>query len=416
MLNREALFDALQRHIAVCGEGGQHLGLLFLRARRLREFTLEFGYARGEAAAAGIEELIRGSLRAGDELLRIGECDFAALLPRLRNRQQAALAAAKLVRTLQRRQDDAEQDLRTSIVIGGAVCPDDGSDAEQLCRRADSACDVAARGTDGYALDHADAHPDAPPRDDLDHAIRGNQLELYLQPIVDLRGGSGERFEALSRWTHPQLGVIPPDRFIPAAERNGLIGDLTRWNINSALRHVALARDAGRAPGISLNLSTMVLHQQGLAEQLVDLAHFWNVACESIVFELTETSLMDDPVRCIGVLEQLRECAFGIAIDDFGTGYSSMAYLKQVPATELKIDKSFVSGMREDPRTVRLVASMLELAHEYGMKAVAEGVEDAATLALLRDAGCDFAQGHYLGIPRPASEALELANVAQQVR
>ncbi len=408
MLNRERLFETLQ-HLADQASAGEHrLGLLFVRALRLHEFNLEFGYLAGESAAERIESLLTHALRSEDQVLRIGECDFAVLLPSLRNREQAALAAAKLVRTLQRPRSGNDQDLRASIVVGGAICPDDGTGADLLCRCADAACDLAAHGPDRYALHKAGARLPSPSRDDLRHAIATNQLDLYLQPIIDLRDGGSERYEALSRWTHPRLGLIPPETFVRAAETNGLIGDLTRWNINSALRHVSVARDAGRAPGVSINLSALVLHQQGLTEQIVDLARFWNVPCAKIVFELTETGLMDDPVYCVGVLEQLRECEFGIAIDDFGTGYSSMAYLERVPATELKIDKSFVTGMRHDPRATKLVVSMINLAHEYGLNAVAEGVEDAEALRKLRKAGCDFAQGHHLGRPCPASAALGL--------
>lgn len=405
MLNRDQLFASLRHHIS---EASGRLGLLIFRAQRLREFNLQFGYEAAELSASTIESRLRGAVRANDEVLRIGDCDFAVILPGLRNREHVSLAATKLVRVLRLRPGTDEQRPQVSVALGGAICPDDSNDADQLCRCADSACDPAAHSPEGFALYHPGKTAPNLTRNDLRRAIAASQLDLYLQPIIDLRGASGERFEALARWTHSEPGKIPPDVFVRFAEQNELINDLTRWSINTALRYIAIARESGRSPGISINLSALVLRQPGLPEQIVDLARFWNVPCETIILELTETSLMDDPGYCTRVLGQLRDRNFEIAIDDFGTGYSSMAYLKQLPAAELKIDKSFVIGMRDDARSERPVRSMLDLGHECGLKVVAEGVEDAETLAKLRALGCDYAQGYHLGTPEPAADALTM--------
>ncbi len=416
MRNRAELFGRLDDRIDMARSSGQLLGLMVLRTQRMRELSLLFGYEAGERAADAMHQVIVDAMRDGDEVVRIGDCDFAILLPGLRNRQHIALAAAKLVRVLQVPLDGGGQPLQLSIAIGAAVCPDDATDADLLCRLADSASDIAARGSDRYALYE---HPEFTAtfgHGELRDAITNNRLQLYLQPILDLRDGRIDRVESLSRWTHDELGDIPPDAFIRVAEQTGLIGELTRWNLNVALRHIAQARAAGHGLGMSVNVSVHALQQPSLVIQIRDMLRFWNVPADAVVLELTESALMDDLHNGERVLHALRDQGFGVAIDDFGTGYSSMAYLKRLPVTELKIDKTFVIDMTRDPRTDKLVGSMVDLSHQLGIEVVCEGVEDAATLERLRTMGCDHAQGYFVGRPAPADEQIAALRALDGVR
>jgi diguanylate cyclase (GGDEF)-like protein len=406
VLNRVALFAALDRHIAQAASTGRVLGVLMLRTQRMREFDLLFGYEAGERVADAMRTVLDAALRAVDEVVQIGECDFAVILPDLHDRNHAALAAAKLVRTLQLPLEIEGRQFLAPAAIGAAVYPEDGADADLLCRHADIACAEAASGSERFALYASPDIPDAFAHGDLRDAIVRNQLLLFLQPIVALQGERCMRAEALSRWTHPVHGAIAPEAFIQVAEQTGLISELTRWNFNVALRHAAQARDCGHPLALSLNVSIAVLRQDTFVEQVLGMLRLWNVPTELVTLEVTESGLMRDLAYCERKLRQLRDHGFGIAIDDFGTGYSSMAYLKRLPATELKIDKTFVLDMVRDTRVVKLVGSMIDVSHHLGLEVVAEGVEDADTLTLLRGLGCDHAQGYHLGRPLPAADVL----------
>ena len=301
----------------------------------------------------------------------------------------------------------AGQQVLPLVSVGIATAPDDATESELLCRRADQACEDAHFISERTAFYSAPEHASAFAHGDLRDALAGNQLELFLQPIADLRSGRIDRCEALSRWTHGTLGPIPPDAFVRMAEQTGLIGELTRWSLNVALRHIAEAIASGapqrQVPSVAVNIAVDSLLQPGFLEQMRDLLRFWNVPPAQLVLEITESGLMTDPAYCERILRELRGEGIGIAIDDFGTGYSSMAYLRQLPANELKIDRSFVMDMRDDARAQKLVASMIDVSHHLGMTTVAEGVEDAETLSLLQSLGCDFAQGYHIGRPAPAA-------------
>lgn len=382
------------------------LGVLVIRADRVREVELSLGYAAGDALRHAMQQALETAVRPGDRVRRIGENDFLVVLPTLRGRAHAALGAAKFLRALQRPFEVGGAHVQPSVRVGIAVAPQDGADAEQLCRRADRACDDAAASVDGHAFWSAPPVPLDTLHNDLRAAIADNQLALHLQPIATLQDRSIRSYEALSRWAHPRLGNVPPDIFIEVAERGGLIGELTRWSLNVALRHLATMRSAGQEMRIAVNLSVDALQAPGFVEQVLDLLDLWGVPGGALVFEVTESALMRDIVRCSHLLSQLREAGIRIAIDDFGTGYSSLAYLRRLPIDGIKIDRSFVRDMIDDRRARRIVETMIDLAHDLELVAVAEGVEDEATLELLRATRCDFAQGYLIARPAAAEDVI----------
>lgn len=405
VLERAELHAAIEAAIAAPPAGAPApVGLLLVRTRRLREFEMLFGYAEAERLRDAMAMRLADALRPGDQVFRIGECDFAIVLPRLHDRQHAALAAAKVSRVLRAPFDVQQRPARASVTVGAATWPRDGTDPESLCRRADRACKAAARRRERHALFEGSDDP-LVGHDAVHDAIANNQLQVYLQPIHALADGSLVGLESLARWRTPG-GWIPPAVFVAIAEDTGLIEELTRWSIHTTLRHCAPVLRARPGLTCSINLSPRAVLEQDIVQQVQSSLQIWGVRPEALVVEVTETAFVGDAVHVARVLTDLHEMGVGVSIDDYGTGYSSLAYLRHFPVAELKVDRSFVAEMRGNPRSVQLVASMIELAHRLGAIAIAEGVEDEADLEILRGLGCDRYQGYLVARPAAAEEVL----------
>ena len=413
MLNRAQAFDALARLLTQVA-GDAPAAVLLVRVQRMRDIELSFGYEVAESLAHELERRLRDVLRPGDTLVRTGESDLLVLLPHLHGRAHAALAAAKIVRALQAPVSTATGDVHPLVLVGIALCPEDGDTPELLCRRADRACDDAAVNVERVAFWRAPPIPLEAVQAALRAAITANQLQLHLQPIQRMADGRIVSYEALSRWTHPVLGAVPPALFIGVAERSGQIVDLTRWTLNVGLRHLAELRRVDPEVRLAVNLSVEVLQLPGFVDQVFDLMRLWCVPPNGLMLEVTESALMRDVGQCERLLAALRAGGVRVAIDDFGTGYSSMAYLHRLPVDTLKIDRSFIQEMATDARARRLVGTMIELAHHLGIGVVAEGVETPESLAQLSALGCDHIQGYLIGRPAAAEDvvAAALASVA----
>lgn len=394
------LFDRINAAVAERGDG--MLGVMLLRVQRFRQVNLMFADGLGDA----ISLLAASVLRPEDVVLRIGDCDFAVLLPNMRNSHHAVLAAHRLMRAFREPVLLAGVPVTVTVTLGIAVCPEHGSDARTLCRHAEIAFANALRSGSQYALYSQEEVQAEIPFDDLRDAIINNRLEVYLQPIWDLRNNRMAGAESLARWHHPQRGMVPPDAFIPLAEQTGLVLPLTRWSINATLRHCAAARKAGHNLMVSINLSARVFHEQGIVEQVLGALNLWEVPPEAVVLEVTENAIMEDPELSAQVLRRLRDQGLRIAIDDFGAGYASFSYLKRFPASELKIDRAFVKDILVDARSAQLVRAMIDMAHHLQITAVAEGVEDKEIVDRLIGMGCDFAQGYFFGRPQPAEQLI----------
>ncbi|HLF87194.1 MAG TPA: EAL domain-containing protein, partial [Nitrospiria bacterium] len=236
---------------------------------------------------------------------------------------------------------------------------------------------------------------------ELRNAIESGQLFLVYQPKVDLKTNRIIGAEALVRWQHPRLGVVPPDQFISAAEKTGMIRQLTLWVLGEVLKQSRSWHQEGIEMNISVNLSVSNLHAPRLTEQIIGLLSTWGVAPERLRLEITESLIMFDPARALEVLSSLRQEGIRFSIDDFGTGYSSLGYLKRLPVDEIKIDKSFVINMVEDENSAKIVRSVIDLAHNLGLQVVAEGVENKEVMDRLASLDCDSAQGYFIGRPNP---------------
>jgi EAL domain-containing protein (putative c-di-GMP-specific phosphodiesterase class I)/GGDEF domain-containing protein len=406
MLNRSALQEAFFRQLHGADAGGV-FGLLIVRSLRLRELELLLGHALVESLADAVEAHLRPLLRPDDEVVRIGECDFAVLLPRLRERNHAALAASKVARGLHGMLDVGGRPIRANFAVGAATWPADAESFETLCLHADQACAAATTSRDRFALFTGTGRSSRLVEyGELHAAIAGNQLRLHLQPIHDIASGELVGFESLSRWDNPRLGPVSPDRFVGLAEQTGLIGELTRWTLNASLRHCAQWLSVHPRATVSVNLSPLAFVDQPLVDQVASALEIWEVPPRALTVEVTENAFAEDAPAIADALRTLHGMGVGVAIDDFGTGYSSFSYLKRFPVSELKIDIDFVADIARNERSARLSASMVELAHSLGAVAVAEGVEDMETLDCLRELGCDQAQGYLFGRPVPAEEAV----------
>jgi EAL domain-containing protein (putative c-di-GMP-specific phosphodiesterase class I) len=294
--------------------------------------------------------------------------------------------------------------------VGVAVAPEHGRQLEELLRRVDMAVQTAKQQGGGLVVYSTACDPYDPDRlallGELRNALEATQqLALHYQPKVTLADRRVVGAEALLRWRHPKRGNIPPNRFIPVAEQAGLIRPLTRWVLGTALQQGRSWYARGRLLPVAVNLSARSLHDPGLVDEIAGALDANGLPPELLLLEITESAVMVDPARAAETLRQLHERGVGVSIDDFGTGYSSLGYLRSLPVTELKIDRTFVSGMGAEGGADRaIVRSTSELGHNLGLRVVAEGVEDETTFELLAAIGCDLAQGYWIGRPMPAAE------------
>ncbi len=406
--NRVLLLDRLEQAILGSMRQGTSLALMVMDLDRFKEVNDTFGHHIGDQLLMQVGPRLRNQVRASDTVARLGGDEFAILLPSVNDAEAAVAAGMKLIRALEAPFLVDEHAFHVGASVGIALAPAHGSDAATLLRRADVAMYIAKQSNSRHAVYSADQDRNTPTRlaltSELRHAIDYGQLLLHYQPEVDLTLGTFARFEALVRWAHPRHGLLPPDEFIPLAERTGLIGPLTSWVLNEALGKCRGWRDEWPQIGVSINLSGRLLQEVGLVDLVSESLDRWHLDASCLTLELTESSIMYDPDHAMSVLERLRELTVRLSIDDFGTGYSSLSHLRLLPVDEIKIDKSFVLEMLTNPADDAIVHSTIQLCHNLGRKVVAEGVEDAPTYERLRELGCDYAQGFHLARPKPSAE------------
>ncbi|WP_306446577.1 putative bifunctional diguanylate cyclase/phosphodiesterase [Pseudaquabacterium pictum] len=404
--NRLQFRDDVQRAIAQADAATDHLAVLMLDLDRFKHVNDVLGYASGDRLLAGVATRLQEVVRDGDVVARLGGDEFALLMHAAD--VDLAVAVAQRITTAFEQPlllDDHTVDL--SAGLGIAVWPLHAADADALLSRAEVAMYAAKRRTAGAqvydpAVDTASAL-NLSLLSELRRAVDNHELRLYLQPKIAIQTGSVCGAEALVRWQHPTRGLVPPMQFIPFAEQTGFIRQLTLWMFEqAAAQQVALAVLGVRR--VSVNLSTRDLLDLELPEKLDAILRRHRALADGFCLEITESAIMDDPQRAESTLNRLAERGYKLSIDDFGTGYSSLAYLKKLPVNELKIDKSFVMAMEKDAGDAKIVRSTIDLAHNLGLTVVAEGVENAAVLALLHELQCDEGQGYHMSKPLPIDD------------
>jgi diguanylate cyclase (GGDEF)-like protein len=342
-----------------------------------------------------------------DTVARLGGDEFAILLPG-DTVDDARRIAGEMVRSLEAPMtlDGHVVDVRASVGI--AAYPEHGSQSATLLRRADVAMYEAKRSGMPMAVwdDRYERHSSErlSLMSDLRQAVDADELALVFQPKVMLRAGGQYHAEALARWRHPARGLVTPIEFIPFAEQTGYIREITKWVLRRAIAQCAAWRGEGLAMNVSINLSARDLMDTELPGRFAALLERYDCAAGWITLEITESAILDDPGHAIENLRGLHALGCRVSIDDYGTGYSSLAYLRRLPLHELKIDKTFITGMARDASDAVIVRSTIELAHNMGLVVVAEGVEDEAALDQLRAFGCDAVQGYFLSRPMAATE------------
>jgi diguanylate cyclase (GGDEF)-like protein len=325
MLNRGILFEAIESRLARAMKQNQHLGVLLFRLRRLREFRIGFGYAAADRLTELVHRRLVEVLRPVDTVLRTGEAEFVVLVPDMPNPDHALLAAHRMVRAFEEPLSLDERAVLATVAVGIARGPDDGTNADLLLRRAEQAYRNGRTSVDRLALWDPEHEAVDVPHADLHEAIVNNRLQIHLQAQWDLRGDFLAGAESLARWNSPQWGMVVPSAFIALAEQTGLITPLTRWSINNTLHQCAQARRQGLDVPFAINLSPRVLPERGVVEQILDALRIWDIPPESIILEVTETAVLDDPAVSARLLHRLRDAGLRISIDDFGTGHSSFA-------------------------------------------------------------------------------------------
>ena len=375
---------------------------------RFKEVNDTLGHHVGDLLLQMIGPRLAGVLREGDTIARLGGDEFAVLLPNCQGELAAMEIADRMLEALEQHFTLPEVVVDIDASVGIVLAPQQGIDVDTLMQRADVAMYLAKETKSGYQVYAQDRDPYSPTHmrllHDLRRALDLEQFVLYYQPKADLSTGDIVGVEALIRWQHPEQGLIPPDDFIPLAERSGLSRPLTLFVLNESLRQLAEWRRQGIELRMAVNLTGRNLHDPSFPLDVARLLEMWDVPAQQLVLEITENSVMADPTRVLGVLKALREMGVELALDDFGTGYSSLAYLKRLPVHELKIDKSFVMNMAGDESDAVIVQSTIGLARNLRLRVVAEGVEDKASWDELAALGCDVAQGYYLSRPVPAAE------------
>ncbi|WP_231874401.1 bifunctional diguanylate cyclase/phosphodiesterase [Azoarcus sp. KH32C] len=408
--NRIRLRERLERAIEHARREHRPLALLTLNVDRFRDINEVLGYRSGDRLLAQLAGRLTGLPVAPALIARIGVDVFAVLLPGA-DAEQAEVTARAFARALDDPFEVEGARVEVQASIGIALFPGHGVDADALIMRSDAAAFQAKRDHLGIAIFRLDSERENRERltlmADLRRGIAENQLRLYCQPKANMMSGRVCGVEALVRWAHPTHGLILPDRFIPFAERTGLINALTHWVINASLAQCYSWRERGIDMPLAVNLSARNLLEPHLVERLAGLLDTWGATPSWLQFELTESALMEDPAGALDVLRRMQQMGFRLYVDDFGTGYSSLSYLQKLPIDAVKIDKSFVLGMQADPDAWTIVKSTIDMVHNIGLEVVAEGTETQLIWDSLATLHTDVAQGSYVADPMPADEFAE---------
>lgn len=414
--NRVRFNQLLDEALRDAKSTGSALVVLLVGLDRFQQINDTLGHSVGDRVLIEVGKRLSGAIGVQDVVARLSGDEFALMLPGVQI-EDAVSAISTIERVFAQRfvLDGQPLDLRASI--GAACFPEHGSESKDLLRCVDLAMYRAKRLNSGHAI-YDPSHQTFRQEHlsllgELQKAIELNELRIYVQPKVDLQSGEVHEAEALVRWIHPQRGFIPPGDFIPFAEQTGYVKEITRWVLTASIAQTAAWAAQGRPVKLSVNLSTRDLSDQGLLKFVAEQLAATGLDPTLLCLEITESGFMEDPTHALSILKGLRAMGLGLAIDDYGTGYSSLAYIRQLPVTELKIDRAFVMELDQNDSDAQIVRSTIDLGHRLGLKVVAEGIETLAVAQHLAEMGCDLGQGYYFAKPMPAAQFGEwLANYA----
>lgn len=405
--NRVLLQDRIEQAIEKAKRKQESFAVMFLDLDGFKSVNDAYGHQAGDALLADVATRVRGLLRSQDTLSRLGGDEFVLVAPSS-DPDDAAVVAQRLLDAVALPIRTQGIDVQVTASIGIAMYPSDGTTERDLMAHADAAMyHTKDNGRNGYTFFapsmNISAHQQLKLLNDLRRAVERNELLLHYQPKFAAPDYRMAGVEALLRWQHPELGLLPPGAFIAAAERSGLILSLGEWVLDEACRQLRAWDDAGHdVSTVAVNLSPLQFSSPALVDTVRDTLARHALDPTRLTLEITETTAMRDADASVGILDELTRMGIRISIDDFGTGYSSLLYLKRLPATELKIDRAFVRELESNADDAAIVASIVALGRTLNLKVVAEGVETPGQQQQLRQLGCDFYQGYLLGEPVPA--------------
>jgi diguanylate cyclase (GGDEF)-like protein/PAS domain S-box-containing protein len=412
--NRFSMEVRLEQAIASTRREQQRLGLLFIDLDRFKNINDSLGHQVGDKLLIEVAGRLKDCVRDSDIVARIGGDEFVVVLVAIKDNSHAAVVAENILRQVARQYEVDGNVINTSPSIGISIYPDDGTAVDDLMKAADVAMYHAKEhGRNSYHYFNEAMLVTASERLRIERELRvavpGNQLELHYQPQVCASDGRIVAMEALVRWNHPLDGLIYPDQFVTIAEESGVIFDIGRWVIDAACRQLVVWQSLGLGEyKIALNLSARQLQLETLSEEIETILKRHKLDGRRFEIEVTETAAMNDPALAVAQLNALRGLGISIAIDDFGTGYSSLSYLKRLPINTLKLDRSFVRDIERDENDAEICSATVALAHNLGLKIVAEGVENAAQRNFLVKLNYDYLQGYFYSMPLPADEMTTL--------
>ena len=389
------------------------LGLIVASVENLDQLTSVFGYGKALPLMTLMAEKLKTMIGAEDTIIRFGEAKFGILVRGLKNEGHLILAVNKILREIRRSFDIGGEALAAQVRIGATASHDRGDDPDIMLQQAETALLAARQDNKNFLLyEPAQAsrlRSEFGLEKEIESALEHGEISMFYQPKVAASDLCPVGAEALMRWSSPSRGFVPPDVFIPVADETGYIESLTWFGINAAFRQRNDWPDRWGALSVAINVTPSLVEQADLEEMLGNAKGLWGVPADQITIEVTENALLR-PNESFALLNALREAGTRVSIDDFGTGYSSLSYFNNIPADELKIDKSFVMKMLDDDGYARIVRTIINLAHSFGLRVTAEGVEDRETADALAALDCDYLQGFFFSRPLPQTEFIAWLN------
>lgn len=412
--NRQLFYDFLRRAITQSKRHKTQLAVLYLNLDSFKRVNDSLGHTVGDELLKILAGRLRKIMRESDTVSRLGGDEFTVILEEIRKVRDAVRVAQKILKTLSQPVELNPDRLIMTTSIGISIYPEDGTDVQTLVKNADIAmCRAKAQCKDNYQLYNrsmnASGYQYLKLENDLRSAINNRELMVHYQPQVQLDSGMIIGVEALLRWNHPKLGLVPPSKFIPVAEESGIIIQIGEWILRTACRQNKKWQEKGYPPiRVSINISAKQFQHKKLTKTVAEILHETKLSPRYLGLEITETNAMHDVEHTIEMLGVLKQMGIQISVDDFGTGYSSLSYLKRFPLDMLKIDQSFMRDIATDSDDAAITSTIIALAHSLELRVIAEGVETEEQLKFLRSRQCDEIQGFHFSRPLPADNFLQL--------